>query len=135
MIRLSAEDLEILMAQFMSLGDAAITYNHYDLAAYSDEHNPEVWKAFLMHPDIITWKQTELNLVADSEINKMIKGASKNRSVGQAQIMTAIVKTRENNTTKEGPIFIYSFVPMNAQEEHAPNTNKLTNDIFLEGGL
>jgi hypothetical protein len=132
MIKLTPEEREILLQQFQALGDEALTYNHYDLAAYTDEHNPEVWKAFLMDPEIIQWKKTELEIVANSEINKMIKGASKSRSTGQAQIMTAIAKSIESTTIKEGPIFIYTYVPLNAQEEQAPNTERTPNDIFRE---
>jgi hypothetical protein len=128
---LTSEQLETLWELFKEQGVNAITWNHYELAEKTEENNPDMWKAFLMHPDVISWIQSEVALVQNAELKKMVKGAASTRSVGQAQLINAFTKLNDNTAHKEGPIFIYTHVPLNANQEHAPNTVLLANNPFI----
>jgi len=128
---LTSEQLETLWELFKGQGVNAITWNHYELAEKTEENNPDMWKAFLMHPDVISWIQSEVALVQNAELKKMVKGAASTRSVGQAQLINAFTKLNDNSAPKEGPIFIYTHVPLNANQEHAPNTISLANNPFI----
>ena len=71
------------------------------------------------------------NIVKDTELKKMVKGAAKTKSVGQAQLMNAFSKLNENNGLKEGPVFIYTHVPLNNQQIHADNVKMLNVNPFI----
>lgn len=131
MIDLDVKRFEELWEIFREQGEDAITWNHYELADRTSENNPEVWKAFLMNPEFNSWSQSELTLVQGAELKKMVKGAAKTRSVGQAQLINAFSKLNENTSSKEGPVFIYTHVPLNSEQEHSPNVNK-PKTIFIK---
>lgn len=131
MIDLDNNTLNKLWEIFKEQGEEAITWNHYELAERTEEHNPEIWKTFLMDPTIAAWIQSELNIIQNTELKKMVKGASSTRSVGQAQLINAFSKLNETSGTKEGPVFIYSHVPLNNQQKHAPDVRELKNNPFV----
>lgn len=133
MAKLTAEQLTELWELFREQGEDAITWNHYELAECTSEHDPEVWKSFLMHSDVVAWIQSEVQIIQNSELKKMTKGAAKTRSVGQAQLINAFTKMNDNSGAKEGPIFIYIHTPLNAQQENAPNVEKLEKNPFIKG--
>lgn len=109
----------------------ALTLNHYDLAEVTGISH-EIWKRFLSHPEVSEYVRTESNLIQQSELNKMVQGISKSHSVGQAQIMNTLSKLNEVKPTKEGPVFIYTYVPLNENEQKAPNVTTEAKDIFLK---
>lgn len=131
MVILTAERMEQLWEIFKNQGRDAMTLNHYELAEKTTEKNPEVWKAFLMEPDVNSWVQSESNLVQNTELKKIVQNAAKSKSVGQAQLMNALSKLNENTGQKEGPIFIYTHVPLNNQQIHADNVKTIPNNPFL----
>ena len=55
---------------------------------------------------------------------------AQSKSVGIAQTIAALSKTIEQASDKQGAMFIYTHVPLNTQEQHAPNVSKTTEDIF-----
>jgi hypothetical protein len=63
-------------------------------------------------------------------MNELFANAGDSNSVGKAQLLNAISKYDEDNSTKEGPIFIYTYVPLNSEQEKAPNVFKEKTDIF-----
>lgn len=132
MIELDDKTLQKLWEIFKEQGEDAIAWNHYELADRTEENNPEIWKTFLMDPNIAAWIQSELNIIQNTELKKMVKGAAKSRSVGQAQLINAFSKLNENTGTKEGPVFIYSHIPLNNQQKHAPDAIELKNNPFLK---
>ena len=62
-----------------------------------------------------------MNIIRTAGINEIIKQAPNSRSVGQAQLINALVKIDEAATNKDGPVFIYSYVPLNDEQKFAPN--------------
>ena len=130
MIELDQIYIKKLWKIYKDQGEDVITWNHYELAEKTEEHNPEVWKQFLTDPEVASWIQTELRLIQDSELKKMVKGAARTRSVGQAQLISAFTKLNDNSATKEGPIFIYTHVPLNEEQKFAPNAISLDRNPF-----
>lgn len=117
---------------YKKLGDGAFAMNHYDLAKITDIHDSEIWKVFLMDPKVSDWIQEELALVQASELNKLLSNISKSNSVGRAQLINALTKLKDGVSQKDGPTFIYMYVPLDEQQEHAPNVVKLNQDPFLQ---
>ncbi len=104
---------------------------HYEFAKQTPIRDSSIWKRFLLDTRVSDWINQELTLFKSAQLRKLVKDATKNdRSVGAAQMLNALNKTLENETIKDGPIFIYSYVPMNARELGAPNTQVLPEDIF-----
>ena len=62
----------------------------------------------------------------------MVKGVSDSRSVGQAQLMTTLQKLDEKSTSKEGPIFVYCYIPLSSEQAQAENIQILDHDPFLK---
>ena len=106
---------------------------HYELAALpgSPSKNPEDWKTFLLDPRVAEYVSQELNILQQAEMRKLLDGISgKSRSIGTAQTLTALQKSMEGKSRKDGPAFIYTFVPLNPEEAHSPNIVMLDHDPF-----
>ena len=88
---------------------------------------------FLMETEVQDWLRQEISMIQNSELNKLTQDISKSRSVGQAQVMNTLSKLNENKQTREGPAFIYTYVPLNANEVGAENTNTEEEDILKDG--
>ena len=110
----------------------SIAWNHYDFAAKTDMDNVEIWKEFLRDRDVIDWLTEERVLLQDSELAKLSTDVASSRSVGQAQLISAMDKISNANKSNAatGPTFIYTYIPLNAEQKHAPNVHELTEDIF-----
>lgn len=111
----------------------AFTWQHYDLAEHTDIKDPQLWKEFITDPEIATWIREELKLIQTAELNKMLLDISNSHSVGQAQIIQALSKLTElgDSKKKSGPAYIYCYIPLNQQQEQAPNIIQLDEDPFL----
>lgn len=107
--------------QFLQLGEKALYLTHYQLAVETRIKDPVQWKMFLTDPRIADYISSEMNLIRSASINEIIHKAPNSKSVGQAQLINALVKIDEASADKSGPIFIYSYVPLNAEQEFAPN--------------
>ena len=110
----------------------SIAWNHYDFAVKTDITNVEVWKEFLRDRDVIDWLTEERVLLQDSELAKLSTDVASSRSVGQAQLISAMdkISTANKSNAATGPAFIYTYIPLNAEQKHAPNVHELTEDIF-----
>lgn len=110
----------------------AFAWHHYDLAEKTTLKDPQIWKKFLTDPEVETWIQSELTVLQTAELNKLLQDINASQSTGKAQIITALSKLLEGATTeKTGPVFIYSYVPLNEQQKQAENVVELTIDPFL----
>ncbi len=107
--------------QFTELGERALYLNHYQLAAETHIRDAIIWKTFLTDPRIADYISSEMNLIRNASINEIIHKAPNSKSVGQAQLINALVKIDEMAVNKNGPVFIYSYVPLNAEQKFAPN--------------
>lgn len=111
--------------------EEALFLTHYELEARTGLP-AEQWKRFLVHPRVADWMQEELRLIQMVQFRKAIEKADDaSRSVGAAQMINALSKSIEtNNTTSDGQIFVYSYVPMNSAEQLAANTHTIDPDLF-----
>lgn len=122
-----------LFAEFIKLGQDALSMHHYELAEKTSVHDPVIWKAFLTDPEAREYIDSELQLINSSELNKLLKDISSSHSVGQAQIIGALSKVTENNNKqKAGTAFIYTYVPLNPEQKFAENVKILEEDPFLK---
>jgi hypothetical protein len=104
--------------------------NHWQLAAMTNIPASE-WKQFLLLPPVAEYISQEFNLLIETQRRTILKDLDKNqRSVGTAQILNALDKVIAGDGTRTGPVFIYTYVPLNAQEANAPNVVELTRDPF-----
>ena len=122
---------EQLWLTFKNLGEDALVMSHYNLAEVTDTPS-EIWKEFLKEPDVAEWIGQEMELIRDSEMKKLVKDINESKSVGQAQLMTALQKLSDKETTKSGPAFIYCYIPLNAEQKKAENVLNIGYDPFLK---
>ncbi len=123
---------ESLWEKFEALGQKALTMSHYDLAEEVEGTTKDKWRDFLNEADVAEYIKNEMRIISDSIQKRMITDivAGGDRSVGRAQIINTLDKINDGVAKKDGPIFIYSYVPLDAQQEQAENTIKLNKDIF-----
>ena len=127
------ETLQAIHTFFSEREPKSFYYTHYELAKLdgSPSHNPQDWKNFLIDPRVSDYITQEIRLLQQSEMRKILQDISKNsKSVGTAQNLTALMKFMGNDGTKEGPAIIYTYVPLNDQEQQAPNVRMLDHDPF-----
>lgn len=129
---MSDELKEQLFEAFKRLGADALALNHYELAEVTQIATPATWKLFLIDPEVSAYIKQESDILLQTELRKLSKNASDSRSVGQAQLINALGKISEDTSTKEGPIFIYTYIPLTTEQEQADNIKKLDKDIFLK---
>lgn len=129
---MSPEEKEELFRVYKSLEADALSLNHYELAAMTGVGTPALWKTFLTDPEVAAYIKQESDLLLQTELRKLSRNAADSRSVGQAQLINALGKMNEDTSTKEGPIFIYTYVPLTLEQEQADNVQKLDHDIFLQ---
>ena len=104
--------------------------NHWELAAISKMPASE-WKQFLLLPPVAEYISQELNILIETKRRAILKDLDKNqRSVGTAQILNALDKVITGDGARTGPVFIYTYVPLNEQEVNAPNVVELQKDPF-----
>ena len=112
--------------------EQVIFMNHYELANETGI-SADKWKQFLMHPQVSTWMQQELQLFKEYQLKQMIKNATDNeKSVGAAQMINSLTKTLQEGRTKEGPIIIYTHVPLTMEQQAGTTveTVELTENIL-----
>ena len=112
----------------------SLSWNHYELATSTEITDTEVWKTFLLDPEVQEWLNEERVMLQEYELAKLTHGVSSSRSMGQAQLINSMEKLNAQNRTKtaSGPIFIYTYIPLNAAQQAAPNVVMLQEDVFLD---
>jgi len=134
-IQFDDEELQELCTIFNQMDpEEAIFYNHYELSRKSGIA-PDRWKRFLVHPRVSTWMEQELQLYKEFQLKQMIRDATANdRSVGAAQMINSLSKALQEGTQKEGPIIVYTYVPLtDAQRKGSPiQTIELSEDVLSQ---
>lgn len=126
---------EIKMEEvFLKLGKQGLTMNHYDLASVTEFDNPNDWKLFLQNEHVAKYVKEEFNAIQDSELRKLIMNISDSSSVGKAQLINSLQKllSDNNDNQKTGPAFIYTYIPLTSEEQHADNVEVLKDDPFIK---
>ena len=124
------EAIQKMRDLYEALEPDAFYKNHWQLAAITKIPASE-WKQFLMLPPVAEYISQEFNLLIEAQRRTILKDLDKNqRSVGTAQILNALDKVIAGGGERSGPVFIYTYVPLNEQEANAPNVVELTKDPF-----
>jgi uncharacterized protein YqcC (DUF446 family) len=122
-------ELQQMQEAFNDIGVDALYMSHHELAA-ATEFNAMSWREFLMDPRVREFLESELALMQQASIMKMMKDIDQSKSTGQAQLLNTLIQQTSQNKKKDGPIFIYSYVPLNEEETYAPNVQTLQSDPF-----
>ena len=130
------EILFIAMQDAFNEIDNALFKDHYELAQET-HYSPLDWRKFLADPRVVDWFDQETQFITQAKYRKLLKDlSSDSKSTGTAQIMNSLQNAMKVQGKKdEGPIFIYTYVPLNDQELHAKNVktvdaNLQPTDIF-----
>ena len=135
MYPITEKELNECWVVLKSFAPKSISWNHYDFAIETEITNVELWKAFLLNANVREWLDEERALMQDTELAKLTQNVSGSRSVGQAQLISAMNRLNDANKDEAatGPAFIYCYVPLTVDQQHAPNVQMLTEDIFYVG--
>lgn len=116
------EEADMLeMQDFMNeLGQDALFMNHYELSAKT-EISPISWKKFLTDVRVSAFINEELEMLKKSKVAVMLKDVELNKNTGQAQLLNTLLNQTKTEQKKEGPVFIYTQIPLNSAEQHAEN--------------
>lgn len=126
---LDKQQYEKLFTVFSKLGVEATTITHYDLAEKTEINDYVLWREFLLDPRTTDWRKTEMSIIKQGQINKIIHSAADSKSVGNAQIINAFANMDKDERKKDGPAFIYTHVPLNKEQEHSKAVQKINNII------
>lgn len=121
-------------AEKQRMGQEPLLLDHYELATGS-RFSANDWKAFLTNPQVVDEMNKEFILMQQSKVKKLISSVdSETRSTGTAQIINALTANIERGTEGKntGPAFIYTFVPLNNEQQHAQNVHILDHNPFIE---
>lgn len=124
----SEDDLKEMQAIYNRLGFDALFMTHYQLAA-GNRFTPMQWKMFITDPRINAFINEELELLKQQKVAAMLRESDSNRNVGQAQLLNTLLNQTKRSDKKEGPVFVYCWVPLNENEQHA--TNVEVQDVSL----
>lgn len=105
---------------FNGIGSEALFLTHYELAERTAT-SPIDWKNFLMDPRVNAFISEEIEMLKRSKVAIMLNQVDTNKNTGQSQLLNTLLNQTKAQEVKEGPVFIYTQVPLNAEEQHAEN--------------
>ena len=112
----------IEMQDFINeIGQEALYMNHYELSAKT-EISPILWKRFLTDVRVAAFINEELEMLKRSKVAVMLKDVESNKNTGQAQLLNTLLNQTKTSDRKDGPVFIYTQIPLNEQEKGAMHT-------------
>lgn len=114
------DDMMDMQDMMNEIGQQALFMNHYELSAKT-EISPIQWKKFLTDVRVAAFIAEELELLKKSKVAVMLKDVDTNKNTGQAQLLNTLLNQTKQNEKKEGPVFIYTQIPLNEAEQHAEN--------------
>lgn len=112
---------------FNTIGQDALYMTHYELAERTGE-SPISWKKFLMDPRVSAFIAEEMAMLEKVKAAVMLNTVDTNKNTGQAQLLNTLLNRSKGSEKKEGPVFIYTQVPLNNQERHAKNVVMYNED-------
>jgi hypothetical protein len=117
---------------FKAIGEEALYLSHYQLAQETNILDPQIWKSYLMDPRTVDYINSEMSIIRTAAINDMVHKAPDSNSVGQSQLINALQKLDEKGARKDGPAFIYCYVPLNDEQKEAPNVRRIHTDYVSQ---
>lgn len=131
-LRLSSQNLIECLEEFEKLvPEDRLSMSVYDLAEFTDIKDYTRWIEFMKEPAVAEAIDEELNLYIDAQKRKLIQTTTiDDKSVGKAQLITALTKANEGSAGTGGNLFVYNYIPLNENERKRPNVNELDLDIM-----
>ena len=131
-LRLSSQNLIECLEEFEKLvPEDRLSMSVYDLAEFTDIKDYTRWIEFMKEPAVAEAIDEELNLYIDAQKRKLIQTTTiDDKSVGKAQLITALTKANEGGAGTGGNLFVYNYIPLNENERKRPNVNELDLDIM-----
>lgn len=129
---LKPKQKEELWEQYKALGADALKANHYSLALLTPTSDPEIWKEFLMEQDVNDYINQETALLQSAEFRKILLNTERDNSAGRAQLINAMMSVNNKQQKKDGPVVIYSYIPLNEQQQKANNIEINKKDVFKQ---
>ena len=120
----------LLWNYYKALGSEALKANHYVLAVKTPINDPALWKEFLMESDVNDYINQETAILQQAEFRSILLNTARDNSAGRAQLINAMMSVSNKQTKKEGPIVIYSYIPLNEQQMKASNIEINKKDPF-----
>ena len=114
------DDMKDMQDLMNAIGQQALFMNHYELSAKT-EISPILWKRFLTDVRVAAFINEELEMLKRSKVAVMLKDVESNKNTGQAQLLNTLLNQTKTEQKKEGPVFIYTQIPLNSAEQHAEN--------------
>lgn len=105
---------------FNNIGENALYMTHYELAD-ATEISPIDWKRFLTDPRVSILINQEFEMIKKSKVALMLRNVESNKNTGQAQLLNTLLNQTKKEDKKEGPVFIYTQIPLNKEELQATN--------------
>lgn len=127
---LKPKEKEILWHHYKTLGADALKANHYTLAASTPITDAAIWKEFLMEADVNDYINQETAILQQAEFRSILLNTARDNSAGRAQLINAMMSVNQRQNKKEGPVVIYSYIPLNEQQMKAPNIEINDHDPF-----
>ena len=115
---------------YKNLGQNALKANHYTLAAETSISDAALWKEFLMEQDVNDYINQETAILQQAEFRSILLNTARDNSAGRAQLINAFMSVNNKQSKKEGPIVIYSYIPLNEQQLKASNIEINKKDPF-----
>ena len=135
MMNLIFDDSEVLfdeMQKEWNTKEDAFFKDHYQLSENSN-YNSTSWRKFLAHPLVADWIYEETKVIQQATYRKLLKNIDSNsRSTGLPQLLNSLTDQMKEDSVATGPIFIYTYVPLNEEEKHANNIILAEKDHTLE---
>lgn len=110
--------------------DDAFFKDHYELSKITGYDALE-WRKFYSHPKVVDWMAQELMMLQNAKLRTLMRDLDGNtRSTGLPQLINTLATQTEKASKKntDGPIFIYTYIPLNEQEKHSPNVQNKESD-------
>lgn len=132
---LDAQKIEQMWDCFNNLGQKALAMSHYELGSFIDTQrfDSSEWREFLMLPEVDEHIRNESAMLQSIELRKLLSNISSSRSVGQAQLVNSLQKLVDGDSNRNGPIFIYTYIPLNDAQQYAANVQAEEKDVFWRG--
>lgn len=124
--------MQKLQDYFDELGESGLYLSYYQLAEMSGFPVDE-WRTFLTHPKVNDWMTQEITLLRQTELRKLLQNVNEaSKSPGTAALLKTLSDANAKDVRKDGPVFVYMYVPLNDNEKNAQNIHSTGEDIFLK---
>lgn len=114
------DDMDAMQTTYNRLGFDALFMTHYQLSSVSS-FTPIQWKKFITDPRVSAFINEEMELLKKAKVATMLRESDHNKNVGQAQLLNTLLNQTKGLDKKDGPAFVYCWVPLNENEQHAEN--------------